>query len=419
MKYMGLKERYENVKNRLLNENAICKENRELFNEFFIWEEEKLRRINDLADIDESSYKTLYGYVIRLKNVNKWFNNKPWKELTVDEIKRVYKDLEDGKITNARGKRFEDRRSYYNKVFKAKPFQLAGKKDEVNNALEFFTDRRKKEVRFVNADNFQKMVSVLSKPQHLALFWLAWDIGENINSLLRLTKTNFRRHNNKHTKEAEYLVYLPKDRLKRSRQTRSEPTLFIETVRYLDIVLADLKDDDLVFAFGYRQALKLFDSAVKRSGAKCEPNGEKPSWKDLRSGMTCNLFSLGWHSDDINLRLGHSISSRELGAYLNYMAQNRKRAKKLHYDNSLEDVKNELQVARQREKLQISRLERQKHDLEKQEAKIIVLEKSIHKLSEFDSIASDLLTDDAVQRILLKVMLKKRLGKKLMDLWNR
>ena len=33
-----------------------------------------------------------------------------------------------------------------------------------------------------------------------------------------------------------------------------------------------------------------------RSGAKCEPNGDKPSWKDLRSGMACHLFAQGWHA---------------------------------------------------------------------------------------------------------------------------
>ena len=158
---MGLKERYEKAKKKLLNDKYICKQNRKLFKEFFIWEEEKLKRINDLPEIDEPSYKTLHGYINRFRNVNKWFKNKVWKDLTVDEIKQVYTDLEDGKIKNKHGKRFEDRRGYYNKVFKSKPFQLAGKHEEVKKALEFFTDRRKKEVRFVNAENYDKMVIVL------------------------------------------------------------------------------------------------------------------------------------------------------------------------------------------------------------------------------------------------------------------
>jgi len=413
---MGNKGAYEKGKSKLLNDKSICDENKELFKEFFIWEEEKLKRINGLASIDESSYKTLYGYVNRFRNVNKWFNNKPWKKLTLNDIRQVYRDLEDGKIKNRKGKRFEDRRSYYNKVFRSKPFKLAGKQEEVKKALEFFTDRRKKEVRFVNEENFKKIVSVSSKPQHLALFWLAWDIGENINSLLKLTKNNFKKQFNRQTKESEYLVYLSQDKLKRSRQSRSEPTLYKQTVRYLDIALDKLNDNDLLFLFGYRQAVKIFDSAVKKSGAKCEPNNDKPSWKDLRSGMACHLFSKGWHSDDINLRLGHTISSRELDVYLNYMAQNRKRAKKIMYNNNLEDLKNDLEEARQREKLLMNRLERQGKDVEKQGMKLRKMEKYLKDMNDFNNVANNLLKDVNLQKSLLQNMIENGYGKQLLKL---
>jgi len=413
---MSLEKSYKQGKEKLLNDRAICKENRALFAEFFVWEEEKLKRINDLPEIDDSSYKTLYGYLNRLRNVNKWFKNKPWKNLTLAEIKCVYKDLEDGKIKNSLGKRFEDRRSYYNKVFKSKPFKLAGKQEEVEKALEFFTDRKKKEVRFVNEENFKKMVSVLSKPQHFVLFWLAWDVGENINSVLQLKKRDFKRQTDRQIKEPEYLVYLPQAKLKRSRKSRREPTLYQETVRYLDMFLEGLQDDDFVFPFGYRQAVKILDSAAKRSNAKCEPNNEKPTWKDLRSGMACHLFSQGWHSDDINLRLGHSISSRELDVYLNYMAQNRKRAKKVMYNNNLEDIKNDLEEARQREKLHSNRLERQKEDIEQQRIKILKLENAMKDKVKFDDIAQNLFENEKVQEALLQVMLKKGFGKQLMEL---
>jgi hypothetical protein len=413
---MSLKKSYETGKEKLLNDRSVCKENRALFSEFFEWEEEKLKRINDLPEIDDASYNTLYGYINRFRNVNTWFNNRPWKDLTIIEIKNVYKDLEDGKIKNRFGKRFGDRRSYYNKVFKSKPFKIAGKQEEVRQALEFFTDRTKKDVRFVNEESFKKMMGVVSKPQHLALFWLAWDIGENINSLLKLTKSNFKKQMNRQTKEAEYLVHLSQDKLKRSRQSRSEPTLYQETVQYLDMVLVDLNDDDLVFHFGYRQALKIFDGAVKNSNTTCEPHNDKPSWKDLRSGMACHLFSKGWHSDDINLRLGHTISSRELDVYLNYMAHNRKRAKKIMYNNNLEDVKNDLEETRQREKLLSNRLERQKQDIELQKVKIMRLEKSIRDASTFGSVANDLFKDKKLQKALLKSMISNGLGKQLMHL---
>ena len=177
-----------------------------------------------------------------------------------------------------------------------------------------------------------------------------------------------------------------------------------------------LNDDDLIFPFGYRQSLKIFDSAVKKSNAKCEPDNGKPSWKDLRSGMACHLFSQGWHSDDINLRLGHTISSRELDVYLNYMAQNKNRAKKILYNNNLEDVKNDLEEVRQREKLYSNRLERQKEDIEQQKMKILKLENAMKDKVKFDDIAQNLFENKEVQKALLQVMLKKGFGKQLMEL---
>ncbi|MCK4999264.1 MAG: hypothetical protein KAS23_07010, partial [Anaerohalosphaera sp.] len=262
--------------------------------------------------------------------------------------------------------------------FKAKPFQLAGLHEKALNALEFFTSKNKKPVRFVSEESFKKMMKFLQKPQHYALFWLAWDVGENISSLLELRVHDLKRQINRETKEAEYLVYLPKEILKRSRQTRSEPTIYPETVLHIDALFeygreveyrdekgkirrktVPFKDDDFIFTFKYRQALQIFDSAVKRSGVKCDPHSEKPSWKDLRSGMACHLFGQDWHVEDINLRLGHSPQSKWLDSYINYLAVNRKRAKKVHYNNNLQDIKGELEESRLREKFLANKLEKQ------------------------------------------------------------
>ncbi len=375
---MTFKADYERKKPLLLNDKKICKPNRDIFNKFFDFQEEKLRRINELEELDEPCYKTLCGYINKLKNVNKWFHNIDWKKLTTEDIKEVYDKLEDGnsfifkpkkhkyndKILNRFNKRYADRKSYYSKIFKYKPFQLAGLKDKVDDALDFFTDKRRREVNFINQENFQKIISVVKNPHHLALLWLSWDIGENINTLLRLTASNFKRQTSKETKEEEYIVWLPQGQLKRSRTERSEPTLFPETVRCLDIVLDGLKPEDKLFRFEYRQSLKFFDSAAARSKAVCEPTGKKPSWKDLRSGMACNLFGeYGWHSDDINLRLGHSITSKELEAYFSYLAGQGKRVKKLHYNNNLEQVQEELKDLKQIEKGQRQRLENQTGEL--------------------------------------------------------
>ena len=355
---MGWKERYEKAKETILHDAKICAANRDLFRRFFEFEEYKLKRKNGLASLDVGCYKTLYGYTLRLRNVNTWFKNKPWKKLTRTDIKRVYDDLEDGKITNQKGIRIGDRSSYYFKIFKSKPFRLAGKSELAKDVIEFHThvDR---EVRFVTEDTFRKMTSVVLNPSHLLLLWLAWDIGENVDALLKLQKKDFTRQRNKHTREPEFLINFSKAKIKRSRKARTEPTLYPETPRFSDIVLSGLKPDDNVFGFGYRQALKVMHSIVHKTKATCMPNNDPVSWKDLRSGMACHLLKIGWTREEVDARLGHTPQSSALNAYINYLAIDREKPKRRVFDTSLEEVKSELDEAKRRERLTGERVMRQ------------------------------------------------------------
>ncbi|OHB49714.1 MAG: hypothetical protein A2Y10_06030 [Planctomycetes bacterium GWF2_41_51] len=367
---MEFKEQYEKAKKHLLADELICKANRDLLKEFFVFEEWKLKRQNGLATLDNSCYKTLSGYVYKLKKVNDWFKNKPWKDLTKEDIQKVYDDLEDGIIKNQRGQKYGDTAGYYSKIFRGKPFKLAGKSEIAENVLEYHTSMSNKEVRFVTEEEFRKLVSVVSNPAHLALLWLQWDIGENINTLLALTKNNIIKQKNPHTNENEYIVNLPKAKIKRSRITRSEPTLYPETVRYLDMVLNGLKDNDKIFTFEHRQALKVIQNACRKSGAKCMPIGDAIRWKDLRSGMACHLLKSGWTRDEVNARLGHTPSSKSLNAYINYLAIDRHAPKKRLLTSNLQEVQNELEEARRREKLQAERIERQQEELRALQMKV-------------------------------------------------
>ncbi|GAH11336.1 unnamed protein product, partial [marine sediment metagenome] len=176
----SMKERYEKKKKELLSDKTICKTNKDLFKKFFEFEERKLKRINDLRELDESCYKTLYGFLHKLKNVNSWFNNKPWKDLTKKDIEKVWNDLEDGKIKNNKGTAFKDRQSYYNKILKSKPFQMVGKADLVREVIEFTKKNQDEEVRFIEIENFRKIVDNVVNPIQKTLCWLAFDVGENI-----------------------------------------------------------------------------------------------------------------------------------------------------------------------------------------------------------------------------------------------
>jgi len=360
---MAFKERYRRAKAKLLADSTICLENRNVFRDFFDYEEYKLQRLNDLRELDEPCYKTLYEYTVRLRTVNRWFENRPWQSLTREDIKTVYDALENGQLLTLTGRPFMSTQHYYKKILKSKPFELAGKAQLAREVIQF-PKRQRRTVRYITRDAFLTLVSVLAKPKHLLLFWLAWDIGENIDALLQLQKKDFTSATDPYTGEPEYRVNLPEAKIKRSRQTRTEPTLYSETVRYCAMVLPELENDDEVFPFGYRQAVKLIHNAGRKTGVKCMPDGERVRWKDLRSGMACHLLSMGWQPHEVNLRLGHKPHSDTLNAYINYLAIDRHRPKQKLYKNNLEQTQHKLTEARMRERLAGERNRKQQQQLQ-------------------------------------------------------
>ncbi len=355
---------YNKAKDKLLKDTSLNSNNRKLFCEFFEEQEHKLKRINGLRQNDESNYKTLYGYIRMLKIVNKWFKNKDWKKLTEKDIKQVYDDLEDGKILNRFGKPYESLDdSYYSKVLKSRPFELAGKLQIAREVIRY-TNHKESNVRFITEGDFRKTVNNVYTPSNKLLLWLAWDIGENINSLLMLRKNDFCIQKNPNTKEPEYRVNLRKEILKRTRKPRSEITNYNETVELLDQRLADLNEEDLLFNFDYRNAKKIIDRAVGRSKVKCVPGGQKPSWKDIRSSMACDLLKKGWSTDEVNARLGHRPSSDEIDKYINFLAIDRHRPKKKVQQYELEKINTELEESKDREKMLTRRMEKLQEDNE-------------------------------------------------------
>ncbi len=348
---MTLKIRYQAAKARLLADSGVCPENRQLFRRFLEFEEYKLKRLNGLAELDDSSYKTVLAYVSRLRTVNRWFDNKPWIALTKQDIQRVYDDVEDGEIRTISGKPFRARELFYRKIMRGKPFDMAGKKQLAREVMEFAGKGDRTEVRFIREATFRELVEVVIKPEHKALLWLAWDVGENVGSLLQLRRRDLRREVNAETNEPEYYVNLRREILKRSRTPRTEVTNYQEAVASLDLILRPLPEQALLFNFGHRMAAKVLARAVRITAAKCVPNGEPVTLKDLRSSMCCDLLSKGWTTDEVNARLGHRPSSRELDRYVNFLALNRHRPKRKFHDGQVATLNKELSEIRSRESL--------------------------------------------------------------------
>lgn len=363
---MGRKEEYPRRKERLLTDKKICEANRKLFKKFFEQEEYKLKRRNGIKELDESCYKTLCGYVAYLRNVNLWFKNKEWKKLTKAEIKKVYDDLEDQKLKGSSGKIITGRSDYYEKIFKSLPFELAGKDKIAREVMKYYNNNhRNEDVRFFEEDTFRKIANATETINQRLLCWIAWDIGENIFSLLQLQKMDFVRNINSKTKDPEYIVNLPKEKIKRSRRTRSEITNYRETTELLDSVLPEMKkDEDYLFNFGHRNALKFLDKAVRKVQAVCIPKGHKVTWKDFRSSMSCHLLKVGYTSDEIKSRLGHSPSSRAIDKYANYLSIGKERPKVKVQEGEIEQLQEGLEKMKHREKLQEIRNETQNKELE-------------------------------------------------------
>jgi len=354
---MSLQVQYERRKGYLLNSEEVSKANKTLFKKFLDWEENKLKRTNGLREVDERSYKTLILYIHYFNNLNKWFNGKDWKKLSKKDIRKVYDDLEDGRILKSNGEPIKDRVSYYNKVFKSKPFQMAGKKHIAEEVIEF-TAPIEENVRFITEEDFKKIVQTTPSIKYKLKFWLLWDIGENINSTLNLRKRDCIKQKNRSTNEPEYLIVLNKEILKRSRTPRTEPTNYKETVELLDIVLEDLGPDDRLFDVGVRQVEKVMTNAVRITKIICKPKGERPTLKDLRSGMACHLLGeCGWTSDEVKGRLGQKPSSKSIDKYITYLALNKDNPKKKIYDSNLSKIESELEEIKEREKLKDKRIE--------------------------------------------------------------
>lgn len=330
---MGWRQRYERRRRVLCTSAEFCAANRRLFAKFLQWEERKLRRVNGLRCLDDPCFKTLYGYTVRLANVSRWFANRPWADLTVEDIRSVHDALEDGRILNRHGRPFEDLRGYYSKIFKAKPFQLANKVELARTAIEY-THQRTKEVRFAPEESFRKLASAAGSPIRELLLWLAWDVGENIGTLLQLTTSDVHARATAPSGEREYLIHLPRTKLKRCRVSRGEPTLYARTVELLDLILKERRPGDRLFPCCYRSALHMISRLARTTHATTLPDHQPVRWKDRRSGMACHLLACGWTSDEVNARLGHAPNSAGLNCYINFLALGRDEPKRRMRDRA-------------------------------------------------------------------------------------
>jgi hypothetical protein len=72
--------------------------------------------------------------------------------------------------------------------------------------------------------------------------------------------------------------------------------------------------------------------------------------------MACDLLAKGWSRDEVNARLGHKPSSREIDRYINYLSLDRNKPKQKVYDSNIRQIQEDLDRQKELNKLQGSRL---------------------------------------------------------------
>lgn len=353
---MEQRQRYILARDQLLHDPHICPENRAIFKKFFEYEEYKLKRLNRTPDYDHRSATTLLNYTSRLRVVNRWFENKPWPGLTESDIRSVYDRIENHDIRTIRtNKPIMDSDTYYNRIWRSKPFELAGISDAARAVLANHYPRQRTGVSFIREAALRRLVDYSTSTAMKTLLWLCFDIGENASALLKLRVQDCTRRVPAETGDPEYAINLHAGILKRSRTARTEVTNYAETVAYLDELCAHKAPHEPLFAFGSRQALKAVQQAAQRAGVACEPSGAPVTLKVLRSSMACDLLSKEWSRDEVNARLGHVPSSPVIDRYITYLAMDRTRPKRRLQTGQIQSLTAEVSHSREQEELWKSR----------------------------------------------------------------
>ena len=314
-------KRNHHKRKKIMIDNPIHKNTREGWKIFFKEREEKLKIQNQLSELDSRCLKTMDGYCSNLRTTDKWFKHKDWNNITEKDIQKVYSGLQTGKILNRYGKPYANTRAYYTKIFRGEPFEIFGKDKLARKVIKYLV-KKDPPVKYISVEDWKKIHVMATEPNHKALLWAAWDIGENVNSLVRLKKRDCKRKIGEDN-EPYYDIHLYKEILKKNRVARTEMTMFPKTAMFLDMILENKKDDDLAFGINYIQATNIYKKIMKQTGIKCTPGNEKSTLKDLRSGCAMRLLDAGWTIEQINMRLGHHPTSRELERYVTYSTTSR------------------------------------------------------------------------------------------------
>ncbi len=401
---------YDKRKRDILINPSICEENRKLFKKFFTFQEDKLKEIRETDTLCYSNHLTLLSYIRFFKNVNKWFKNKPWKDLTKKEIRQVIKDLKIGNITKEDGTPYKDKSSYFKKVFRSEAFKMVGK-DKITKELLKGYKPPKTIINYIEEEQVD-ILAPCATIDYEALIRIVWDLSVEINTALAFQRKHFERIIREDGK-IEYKVHI-KDNQKTSRTIRKLVTFDDATADVLDRLFKRGKfvvieteegtdrirrridntgkrkkikcikkyvpydDEDYIFYMGYAQSKKYLRNLANKRGIKSKPDGLPIKWKDFRSGRLSWMARKKLGIADCQQRAGHVLGGRAITKYLAIDSIDSEEQKKFLEEKSEEAYEKKVKKQQKKIKVQTIRMDL----LQKRIGELETKNKKNHSLNE-------------------------------------
>lgn len=327
----------------LMQRDGICQKNKELIAAWLAKKEQEFIAVKGNETTSQIRYlKTLSKYLFMLNNLAQWFK-KPFNEITEQDIRRVYEELESGEIGRRNGKPFtkQTRKDYYNKVFKSDFFKFIGKYELAQHVV---LRRMESEdaVRFFTIEDLERMTSMTSNPQSKLILNLLFDTGMRIGTLLNIRKSDIEKIQREigHGTKSYYIIHIKKEYTKSNRDSTLS-ILLDNTNELLDIQLPKMHDDDYVVDVSYSSVVKLVKRYSKKANVSTKPDNKPISIHDFRRSCGCYLLKQGLSIDQIKKRLGHKPSSTVIDKYVDYLALDDNDGVQLHEEKSMLDMKKE------------------------------------------------------------------------------
>ena len=320
----GYKRRYQTFKNR---DDGILKSNKELVLAYLDYKKDLLIR---QYGQDETSMirinKTLLRELAYLINVVYWFNDVNLTDISKQDITRVYQGLETDTLTTSQGKKLKktSKRNYYIKVFRGGFFKYIGK-SKIAKKVVLRKFQNDEEVRYIDYEDFLKIIQVVDKFLHKLYLWLAFDTGVEGGALLQVLKSDFSLEKDIDTGDNYWVLHMRSEISKKSRKKRNIYVYFSDTHNLLDTYLPKLQDNERLFNWTHRNVYKFVRKYSRLTNVKTKPANEPVTLKDMRSSCATYFLLKGWTTDEIKARLGHAPSSRIIDKYVSYFGLNQAR----------------------------------------------------------------------------------------------